>query len=1129
MEVDCMSEFAVESSAETMVDLKLEKPIRVLHVDDEPSLLRIAKQCLEMENPFQVDTASSVEEALEKMKKQKYDAIVCDYQMPEKDGLELLKELKVKGDTTPFIVFTGKGREEVAIRALNLGASQYLNKTGDPETVYYELAHAIFESVERRRTEELLRRSETRYRQLFETLQEGVCCIDKAGHTNLVNPHMADMLGYKVEDMIGKLMSSFVDDRSKDIFKHHLESLRRRMKGRLDLRLVKKDGSRIYATLETSPITDENGNYAGAISGVIDVTEQKKAQEAVKESEEKYRDLFENATDVICTLDLEGNVTAVNNAILRFGYHKENVVGKNILAFVSEQYWSVVMNDLPQVAQGKPVRNEIAIDAPEGKIIVEYSARAIMRENTVVGLHIILRDVTGYKKVEEALRSSEAKLRAILASSPDAIAVFDLDAKFTDCNEAFLKLYGCLSKEELIGKDGFDVVAPRDRPRMQDAMKRLLEVHHMENTEFALLKSDGQEFIGELSAGLTLNSSGKPESIIVVGADITERKRAEEKLGESEEKFRSIFESANDCMIYVDASGIIRDANQNAVRAFAGTKEEMMGKKVAELEMHLLEADDVQDRFSMALEGNMARGTIVQVHVQNKKGQQMWLECSPSLIKGDKEALGMIIVARDVTDKVKAEERLRESEEKFKNLAEQSPDMIFINKKGRIVYANKKAEQTMGYSKEEFYSPHFDFLTLIAPEFQNSIKLNLARHMKGEDIAPLEYKLVTRLGRRINVILNSKLITYEGESAILGTVTEITDRSKCERTVLESQRKFEGLFMSNPEAAVYLGPDFHILDINPRFKELFGKSLDEIRGKHINDVIVREDMIEGARMLDKNAIEGYVYHDTMRMKADGTLVPVSISAAPIIVEGQLMGYVGVYKDISQRKQAETELAIMNEKLRVVGGLTRHDARNKLASVTGNVFLAKKRLGNNPEALKYLREIESACNQVVEVFDFASTYEKLGAEKLIYVDVGRSFEEAIAQFPNIQGIEITNKCHGLTVLADSLLRRLFYNLVDNSLKYGQRIRKISAHFKRSEKGEVDLIYEDDGVGISDTDKPKLFKEGYGKGTGYGLYLIRKMTEVYGWTIRETGKEGQGAQFTITIPKTSPNGKENYHIA
>jgi signal transduction histidine kinase len=131
---------------------------------------------------------------------------------------------------------------------------------------------------------------------------------------------------------------------------------------------------------------------------------------------------------------------------------------------------------------------------------------------------------------------------------------------------------------------------------------------------------------------------------------------------------------------------------------------------------------------------------------------------------------------------------------------------------------------------------------------------------------------------------------------------------------------------------------------------------------------------------------------------------------------------------------------------------------------------------------------------------------------------------------LNGIEVTNECHGLTVLADSLLRQLFYNLIDNSLKYGRKTTRINVYFENMERDELRVFYEDDGVGISNDEKPNLFKEGYttGKGSGYGLYLIMKLIEVYGWTIQETGEPSKGVQFTITIPKTNRSGKENYRI-
>jgi signal transduction histidine kinase len=275
----------------------------------------------------------------------------------------------------------------------------------------------------------------------------------------------------------------------------------------------------------------------------------------------------------------------------------------------------------------------------------------------------------------------------------------------------------------------------------------------------------------------------------------------------------------------------------------------------------------------------------------------------------------------------------------------------------------------------------------------------------------------------------------------------------------------------------------------------------------------------------------------MRKRKDGGLVPVAFSVAPIIVENQVKGHIAVYKDISQLKKSEDEmkemlqkLDKMNEKLRVVGGLTRHDVRNKLSTITGNAYLLKKQLAGNSEVLDKLEDMEKAVKQTVRILDFARAYEMLGAEELVYTDVEKTVNEAISLFTSRNNIEVINDCHGLIALADSLLRQLFYNLIDNSLKYGQKTSRIRVFYEKAGQGSLMLIYEDDGVGIPVADKPKLFKEGYSTGgsTGHGLYLIKKMMEAYGWTIQETGEPSKGARFVMTIPETNSNGKENYRV-
>jgi PAS domain S-box-containing protein len=223
----------------------------------------------------------------------------------------------------------------------------------------------------------------------------------------------------------------------------------------------------------------------------------------------------------------------------------------------------------------------------------------------------------------------------------------------------------------------------------------------------------------------------------------------------------------------------------------------------------------------------------------------------------------------------------------------------------------------------------------------------------------------------------------------------------------------------------------------------------------------------------------------------------------------------VFHDVSARKKLE-------EKLRFVGSITRHDVRNKLTVIAGNSYLLRRRLAGDPNALQRLEDIDAAVRRVERIFDFARTYERLGTEELAYVDMEQILKEAESLFSDLKGIEIVNDCNGVIVLADSLLSQVFYNLIENSLKYGEKIKRIRVCCK-DEGNQLKLIYKDDGVGIQDNMRSSLFKAGGGKGTGYGLFMVKGICEVYGWTIEETGKQGKGAEFTMTIPKKNRAGK------
>ena len=174
-----MAKVTVESANEVYIDLCKDETVKVLHVDDEAGFLAVAKQCLEEQSKIQVAAALSAEEALEKLKTSEYDVIICDYQMPGQNGLELLRKLRPQGNDTPFILFTCKDKEEIVIEALNSGVYRYIEKEGKAEVTYEELKRSICDAFRAQRVEKLLKESETRLHQITENMQDLLVLTDE--------------------------------------------------------------------------------------------------------------------------------------------------------------------------------------------------------------------------------------------------------------------------------------------------------------------------------------------------------------------------------------------------------------------------------------------------------------------------------------------------------------------------------------------------------------------------------------------------------------------------------------------------------------------------------------------------------------------------------------------------------------------------------------------------------------------------------------------------------------------------------------------------------------------------------------------------------------------------------------
>ena len=289
------------------------------------------------------------------------------------------------------------------------------------------------------------------------------------------------------------------------------------------------------------------------------------------------------------------------------------------------------------------------------------------------------------------------------------------------------------------------------------------------------------------------------------------------------------------------------------------------------------------------------------------------------------------------------------------------------------------------------------------------------------------------------------------------------------------------------------------------------------------DVIVPEGHEKESRIIEKLIAKGPVAFSTKRKRRDGSIIDVSLSGGPLVVKGNTVGFFMVFVDISDLVLVQNVLAIslskaelLNEKIVVLGGFTRHDVRNKLGLIQGNLYLARNKCKIEPKLEKYLSNIDDSVKNICDIFDFAKTYEMIGVEELVPVDIGKMVQNALSLFSDITDVKIENQCNGFEVIADSLLTQVFYNLIDNSLKYGEKTSTINIFAQKLGENSVKLCFKDDGIGIEKPLKECIFNRGFGKGTGFGLYLIQKICEVYGWTVKENGQPGQGAQFEFVIP-------------
>ncbi|MBN1357708.1 PAS domain S-box protein [Candidatus Bathyarchaeota archaeon] len=526
----------------------------------------------------------------------------------------------------------------------------------------------------------------------------------------------------------------------------------------------------------------------------------------------------------------------------------------------------------------------------------------------------------------KARRSTKKNLVTLLKFIAAPALVVDGKSKILLINDALLGLSG-LKKKDLIGKSFLDlsVLNEKNKARIAKKFEARLKGLPVKPYEVTLTDKNGEVRAIEITSK-KIECFEHPIFLVVVH-DITERKAKTKQLEEysekmealvaekarqiieSKEKLEAIFNSSPDAIVVTDLNGKLVEVNEAAIKLYGcSSKNGLIGKNVFELVSR-----EEQANLSLLIENISRDGTVKNAEqiFLTENGRELPVEFSASFIKNSSDnPVGFVSIVKDISERKKAQEAIKESEEKFRDLSEESPNMIFINKKGEVVYANKKCEELMGYTKEEFYAPTFNFLSLIAPESLEKIKSIYSRHKLGEEAAPYEYDIVTKAGKRISVVITTKLIKYGGERAILGIVTDISERKHLETALRESEEMFRAISTSAIDAIILLDKRGKVTYWNPAAERIFGYTSEEAIGKPLDALIIPEKYRGMHSKSAMKTFENGKHHKTsMEFKAlrkNGKEVPIELSISLLQLKDK-KHLLGIIRDTSERKRMETTL------------------------------------------------------------------------------------------------------------------------------------------------------------------------------------------------------------------------------
>lgn len=964
-----------------------------------------------------------------------------------------------------------------------VGVANKVTEYNDEEVRQLQLLmNALWGIIRRKRVEEALAASGERFRSLIQNSSDIIVILDNTGCITYSSPSFHRLLGYPEGSELGRPALEYVHSADRGYIIQELKEVYNRQNTMVptQYRLLKSDGGYIYAESVGVNLTDVPG-VSGIVITTRDITERKRkelelqaAYEQIAASEEELRENFEELMKRQDEIRILAQFPAQNpNPVMR-------VDSRGILVYANPASDRIL--NLWGIARESNI--------PES---LSEKIAAVIKDGVLVSFETII-DGSRY----------------LVTAAPVPKEPF--------ANIYFLDITDRSRAEEAVA---------RRNEELQAAYQQLSATDRVLRDNYRL---------------------------------ITEKQKT---LEENEEKYRNLFEAESDAIFLIDNdSGKILEANTSASHLYGYSREELLTKTNADLS-----AEPDQTRtFTQGTPVDFSQVVTVPRRWHKKKGGIIFpVEITGRFFFWQNRAVHIAAV-RDVTARqnVEDEEKRRTNrsvryhkalvhlattdtptlrsalhritEAGSEILSVERASIWFMSSRGDVLVCNDlyTHNRNAHESGQEISSSHFpayfsalhENRAIVAPQ------ANTHEHTREFKEGYLDVwgvismlAVPIRSGKEVIGVLcfekTDKTREWDIEDQdfagaladYTAIVLEQARRHLLEKDLKKSEEKYRAV-VDRANDGIAIIQSGSITFANPKAAEIFGYAPKSLTGTMFLELVAPSDrpLVKDRYQRRKNGEDVPSVYDITMLNKAGQPIAVELNAGIISFEGRPADLIFI-RDISERKRSEQAIRLANQKLNLLSSVTRHDILNKLTIVIGYLELAK--MTHDREKLEdFIRKIDAILQVMEEQIQFTHDYQDMGVKEPEWQDTARIFDLAASQL-DFGTIKVENRLSGLSIYADPLLTKVFYNILDNALRYGGKVTEISARYRQSD-GRVIVEIEDNGMGISSKNKSRIFEKGFGHHTGLGLFLVKEILSLTNIEIMETGFPEKGALFEIHVP-------------